>query len=220
MLDVMFYEVFSEEQKVIQKYLPRNIQVRFTKKTIQESKHKTPPAALISIRTQSVVPFSWANKIKGILTRSQGFDHLAKFRRESKKRISCGYLADYCSQAVAEHAIMAMMALMRKLKKKIRHFNCFNRDGLTGSECGGKRVFVIGVGCIGKRIVQLTKALKMSVRGFDIDPRLKNFSYVSLKEGIKDADIIFCALPLTAQTEGLLNSKLLKTAKPGVIFIF
>jgi D-lactate dehydrogenase len=45
----------------------------------------------------------------------------------------------------------------------------------------------------------------MDVRGVDIVRRKKGLKYVSLKEGVALADVIFCALPLTKKTAGLLG---------------
>ena len=54
--DVIFYEVFDEEQTALKQFLPRNIQARFTKHTIQEIQDNLPLAKFISIRTQSIIP--------------------------------------------------------------------------------------------------------------------------------------------------------------------
>lgn len=219
MIDVIFYEAFEEEEEAIKELLPDGISAQFTDKTIQESGDGNPPAELISIRTQSRVPKHWAKDVKGILTRSQGYEHLLAFRQECNAGISLGYLDNYCARAVAEQAILAMMALLRKLKKQIDHFSAFDRNGLTGRECRGRKVLVAGVGRIGSEIVDAAKGLRMDVKGFDIDPKLVGLSYVSLEEGIGWADVVICALPLTEETEGMLNYQALQKARPGLIFV-
>ena len=219
MIDVMFYEAFEEEEKEIKKRLPGDIRARFTPGTISELGQKKSPAELISIRTQSHIPLEWAKHVKGILTRSQGYDHLLTFRREAGADIAYGYLGNYCARAVAEQAILMMMALLRKLKKQTQQFNLFARDGLTGKECQGRRVLVIGVGNIGSEIVDIAKGLKMSVCGVDIAPVIKEIDYVSLSEGLAWAEVVFCALPLTEQTEGMLDYSSFQKTKPGLVFV-
>jgi len=59
----------------------------------------------------------------------------------------------------------------------------------------------------------------MFVKGVDIVKRHSDLSYVSLKEGVKNADIIFCALPLTNKTKGMLNYKILKNINKGALLI-
>jgi hypothetical protein len=84
-LDVFFYEAFQEEVEALKRYLPTNIEAEFTWKTIQEQGDREPPASVISIRTQSVIPTSWAAKLSGILTRSTGYDHIKAYLQECRK---------------------------------------------------------------------------------------------------------------------------------------
>lgn len=219
MIDVMLYEVFKEEEEAIKKFLPGSVSAQFTNKTIQEDGKKDPPAGLISIRTQSRIPGHWAKSIKGVLTRSHGFDHLLAFQRECRGEVALGYLESYCARAVAEQAVLTMMALLRKLKKQIKNFDAFDREGLTGLECLGRNVLVAGVGCIGGEIVDIVKGLRMNVKGFDIDQRLDDLSYVSLDEGLQWADVVFCALPLTKDTEKIFSYQALSKVGPGLFFI-
>lgn len=219
MSDVVFYEAFEEEQAVLKKYLPKNLDVRFTEHTIQDSGDDAPPANVVSIRTQSEIPKLWGKTVNGILTRSRGYDHLSRFRSDAGNKIALGYLEPYCSRAVAEQAIMVAMALLRKLKSQIKHFQTFDRNGLTGRQSDGRKVLVAGVGHIGEEIVALARGVGMDVKGFDIDQRLKDLTYVPLKEGVAWAEILICALPLNDQTRDMLNYDVLRQAAPGLIAV-
>ena len=64
--------------------------------------------------------------------------------------------------------MLLWMALLRKLPAQMQHFTSFNRDDLTGSECAGKKLLVVGVGNIGSEIVKLGLGLGMAVRGVDL----------------------------------------------------
>jgi len=218
-MDVMFYEAFEEEEAALKKFLPEDISAEFTWKTIQEEGHKDSPAKIVSVRTQSRIPLEWAGTIKGILTRSQGFDHLLAYRHQTEMDIPCGYLENYCARAVAEQAVLTMMMLLRKLKAQMRHFDTFDRNHLTGKECQGRKALVMGVGHIGTQIVDIVKGLRMEVKGVDIAPKLKDLEYVLLDEGVSWADVIFCAAPLTEETKAMLSYTVLKKVRPGAIFI-
>lgn len=217
--DVAFFEVFEEEKKVFKKYLPNKVRAFFAPLTIQETKISGPPARLISIRTQSLIPTSWSQHIDGILTRSQGHDHLTKFIQQSRRKVVCGYLGDYCSRAVAEQAIMFYFMLLRKAKQQMSNFDVFKRDNIAGQEVLNKRALVVGVGQIGQQLVLLCRALGMVVRGVDIVQRRDDLEYVSLKAGLQWADVIFCTLPLTQRTQGLLNYKSLRPVKRAPFLI-
>jgi D-lactate dehydrogenase len=218
-MDIYFYEAFEEEMNLLKTLLGRDLIYEFTSTTVQETRHKKPPARLISIRTQSIVPLSWAEELDGVLSRSTGFDHLLEYQSQIKKRLPLGYLEEYSTRAVAEHAVMMTMALLRKLPQQMRQFGVFDRDGLTGAECLGKNLLVVGVGRIGSEVVKIAKGIGFTVRGVDIVLNKADVTYVSRDEGIPWADVIICAMNLTKQNEGYFTYDLLKTARKGCVFV-
>jgi len=218
-MDVYFYEVFEEEAKALKRLLPPSVSYDLTSATIQEAGHLQPPARLISIRTQSIIPQEWASALDGVLSRSTGYDHLRLYQTQVASPPACGYLEEYATRAVAEQAILLMMALFRKLPQQLRQFAAFERDGLTGLECSGRKLLVVGVGRIGGEIARIGLALGMEVRGVDIVQRHNFLPYVERDEGVHWAEVIICAMNLTDENRGYFSYELLKQAKPGVVFI-
>ena len=218
-LDVFFYEAFDEEQLAIKRYLPKNIQAGFSWKTIQETDHSAPPAAIISTRTQSQLPTQWAGELTGILTRSTGYDHVRDYLRQIDKKIACGYLPLYCNRSVAEQALMLWLALLRKLPRQQSQFSKFNRDGLTGRECLGKTLLVVGVGNIGCEIIKIGQALGMNALGVDIVQRHEDVEYVDIDPGLSQADVIVCAMNLTDDNIDYFDYARLAEGSPQAIFV-
>ncbi len=218
-MDCIFYEAFEEEQDLLKEFLPSYLKADFTLKTIQEDGRREPPADIISIRTQSVIPVSWSGQLRGILTRSVGYDHLIAYREKTKTETSCGYLPAYCSRAVAEQAIMMMFMIFRKCKLQMEHMKRFHRDGMTGTEAKGRNCLVIGVGNIGSEIVDIAKGIGMNVRGIDINQKRKDIEYVTLVDGLMWAHAAVCALPLTRLTENMLSYEALKHCRKGLVFL-
>jgi|WetSurMetagenome_2_1015567.scaffolds.fasta_scaffold14981_5 D-lactate dehydrogenase len=218
-MDVYFYEAFEEEADSLPSLIGDQFTYEVTNKTIQETGHTEPPTRLISIRTQSIIPKEWAEKLDGVQSRSTGYDHLKKYLETIRKPLPCGYLEEYATRAVAEHSILLMLSLMRRLPQQIIQFKNFHRDGLTGGECGGKNLLVVGVGRIGGEIVKIGSALGMNVRGVDIVQRHKDMQYISKEEGIVWADVIICSMNLTNENHGYFSYDLLKQTKPGIFFI-
>jgi D-lactate dehydrogenase len=218
-MDAYFYEAFSEEEEALRRYLPGDISAGFTHKTIQESGHDSPPAAFISTRTQSFIPHEWGRHIKGILTRSTGYDHVVSFLTGSGLQIPAGYLPLYCSRAVAEQALLLWLGLMRKIRSQLAHLPNFNRDGLTGTECAGKVLLVVGVGNIGSEVCCIGKALGMDVFGVDIVKRNPSIRYIPIEDGIVKADVVCCSMNLTTENHGYFTYDLLQKAKAGVVFV-
>lgn len=218
-MDAFFYEAFDEEADALRRHLPHGIVAGFTPETIHESSHRIPPAGIISIRTQSVIPPQWAGAIKAILSRSTGYDHVLSYRAATGVHTPAGYLPQYCSRAVAEQALLLWLGLLRKLPAQTAHLCRFDRDGLTGSECMGKTLLVVGVGAIGSEVCRIGSALGMEVFGADIVRRHASIRYSAIETILPDADVIVCAMNLTAQNRGYFSHDLLRKAKPGVVFV-
>ena len=218
-VDVFFYETFREETEYLARYLPASVKAGFAWHTIKEHGDREPPARLISIRTQSRVPASWAARLQGILTRSTGYDHILVFLQQCGIDLPCGHLPPYCSRAVAEQAMLMWMALFRNLAAQTSSFLQFDRDGLSGRECGGKTLLVVGVGNIGYEVARIGEGLGMRVLGVDIVKRYDSVEYVPINQGIAAADIIVCAMNLTAENRNYFTYDLLKQAQTGVVFI-
>lgn len=217
--DVFFYEAFEEEAPALRRHLNPAWRAGFTPLTIQEAGDEFPPAPVISIRTQSVLPAAWAGLLRGVQARATGYDHLLAFRREAPAAPPCGALSKYCGRAVAEHTAMLWIALLRRLPLQVRRFERFERDGLTGHETQYKTLFVAGAGDIGGHVVQIGRGLGMNVIANDIVHRHAGLRYVGLDEGILTADVIVCAMNLTEQNRGLLDYDRLRQARRGAVFI-
>ncbi len=218
-MDVYFYEAFEEEARLIEDLLQGKLLFDLTDRTIQESGDKIPPARLISIRTQSVIPEDWQSELDGVLSRTTGFDNLKAYQKAIKTPVALGYLEEYATRAVAEQAILLMLSLLRRLPRQIQQFRHFQRDGLTGQEALGQNLLVVGVGRIGGEIVRMAQPLGLNVKGVDIVERHDFVHYVQPDEGLPWADIIICAMNLTDENFHYFSYDLLKKARPGVIFI-
>ncbi|PKN76637.1 MAG: hydroxyacid dehydrogenase [Deltaproteobacteria bacterium HGW-Deltaproteobacteria-10] len=218
-MNVFFYEAFAEEVKALKGFMGNTITCDYTSMTIQEAGHAYPPAHIISIRTQSVVPAIWANQIDGILSRSTGYDHLLTYLANIQRPLPCGYLEEYATRAVAEQAIMLTMTLLRKLRQQQRQFHTFGRDGLTGGECAGKNLLVVGVGRIGSEIASIAEGIGMNIKGVDIVRQHPHIDYIDKTEGIRWADVVICAMNLTKENAGYFSFDLLRQSKKGIVFI-
>lgn len=219
MVDAFFYEVFDEEVEAVESRVPPDMTVGFTGDTIQESGHDAPPAPVISIRTQSTIPTTWADGLKGLLSRSTGYNHIQDYMRTNRLSFPCGYLPLYSHRAIAEQALMLWMALLRRLPAQTDQFKTFRRDGLTGYECEGKTLLAVGVGNVGYEIIRIARGLGMHTLGVDIIQQHPDVTYVSIDEGLPQADIVVCAMATTVDNLGYFSYDRLKQARPGVIFV-
>jgi len=132
------------------------------------------------------------------------------------------------SQAVAEHALMLMLACV----KRTRFIDALTRRGewdakrLVGNtELAGKTLGIVGVGNIGRRVAKFAGAIGMRVLGYDKyvpddEMRRRGAEPVkSLEELLPQVDVLTCHTPLTPETAHMIDAKALARMKPGAIFV-
>ena len=219
--DAFFYEAFAEEAERLLHYAAgTGLRVGHSPLTIQETGHAAPPAPVVSLRTQSIFPPAWAPQLRGILTRSTGYDHLFAYRDAVGPACPpLGYLPLYCVRAVAEQALLLWTALLRRLPRQLAEFDHFRRDHLTGRENPGKKMALFGVGHIGHEIWKIAGALGIEVRGVDPVRRHEDVAYAAPEEALAEADIIVCAMNLTNRNRGYFTGEVLAQAQRKPILV-
>ncbi|MGH7389584.1 MAG: hydroxyacid dehydrogenase [Candidatus Rokuibacteriota bacterium] len=131
------------------------------------------------------------------------------------------------SQAVAEHALMLMLACVKRTLEIDRGTREGRwREHRAGStELGGKTLGVVGVGNVGRLTARFAGALGMRVLGYDKyvpadELRRRGVEPVgSLEELLPQVDVLTCHTPLTDETRHMINEKTLSLMKKGAIFI-
>jgi D-3-phosphoglycerate dehydrogenase len=136
------------------------------------------------------------------------------------------------SQAVAEHALMLMLASVKRtllIDKMTRggdwgaKRNAGASEGNT--ELAGKTLGIVGVGNIGRRVAKFAGAIGMRVLGYDKyvpedEVRRRGAEPVkSLEALLPQVDVLTCHTPLTPETKHMINAKSLALMKPGAIYI-
>lgn len=163
-----------------------------------------------------------ALNVKYIATRSVGTDHIDK-ETAAKHGIKLSNVPSYSPKAIAEHAVALAFALNRRLIKadhNTHHFD-FRNDELIGFTFSGKTVGIIGLGNTGKETAKLFDGMGCKVIGYDqsIMDDISFVSMVSLDDLLSTSDIISIHLPLTSQTQHLLDRNTTNKMKRGVMLI-
>ena len=134
------------------------------------------------------------------------------------------------ADAVAELALALTLDLTKKLSyhdRKMRR-GSWNRDqqplNLKSAMIRGSTVCSLGLGNIGGRIAALFKAFGATVYG--TSNRLENhggtdrvYPQAEMQNVAGRADIVVCALPLTPETRGRINTAFLSALKPGALLV-
>ena len=166
-----------------------------------------------------------APKLKFVQSASAGTDQYDRevFRAHGM-RLASGQGVN--ANAVSEHAIALMLALLRRIPEardnQAKHF----WRGMMGDfakredEAGGKTAVVVGLGRIGGRIARLCKALGMTVVGVrqnvagGPEGADEVHSFRDLHALLPRADFLILACPLTDETRNLVDAAALGLLKP------
>jgi D-3-phosphoglycerate dehydrogenase / 2-oxoglutarate reductase len=132
------------------------------------------------------------------------------------------------SQAVAEHALMLMLACVKRtveIDRLTRKGDWRARHEIGNTELGGKTLGIVGVGNIGRRVARFAGAIGMRVLGYDKyvaadEVRRRGAEPVaSLEELLPQVDVLTCHTPLTPETRHMIDERALARMRPGAIFI-
>jgi len=126
---------------------------------------------------------------------------------------------------VAEHAIGLMIALSKHFWPHLRAVKAGEWKRTTGNELAGKTLAVLGVGRIGKALIERARAFEMTPIGYDLywDDEFAAKHDVkrcdSIDEALQSADVISLHLPMTPETKGLINAERIRAMRDGVMII-
>ena len=162
---------------------------------------------------------------KYIAIRASGFDNV-DIAAANEEDIIVANVPDYSPNAIAEHAVLMMLALNRKIilaDKQVRR-NDFTLDKLIGFDLNEKTVGIIGTGKIGKIVARILHGFGCTIIAYDPveDQSLMNkydVHYVDLSTIYSQSDIITLHLPLKKETAYLINESSIRQMKRGVMLI-
>ncbi|MET0909861.1 MAG: NAD(P)-dependent oxidoreductase [Ilumatobacteraceae bacterium] len=124
--------------------------------------------------------------------------------------------------AVAEHAVLLMLGLARRitaLDAAVKAGNWSVRDGYTGAELRGKRLGVVGLGSIGRRVAELGRAFEMEVVYWSPTSRGEGLTRVGLDELLASSDVVQVCIALATGTHHLLDARRLGLMGPLALLV-
>jgi D-3-phosphoglycerate dehydrogenase / 2-oxoglutarate reductase len=125
-----------------------------------------------------------------------------------------------------EHTIALMMALARHIPQAVASLKTgkWERNKFVGVELCNKTIGVIGLGNVGRIVAERAAGLRMKVIGYDPFIAAENIARMGVEPGTLDeiftkSDFITVHVPLTPETQGLINKAAFATMKTGVRII-
>ena len=141
--------------------------------------------------------------------------------------IPCANNGGANSRAVADQAVLLMLALYRRLLVAVESTRVgtwsLPIDGENTFEMAGKLVGILGMGNIGAQVARRVQGFDAVVQYHDLNrlsvEREREATAVSLEELFRTSDIDTCHAPLTPGTRHIVNAERLSLMKPTSILI-
>jgi D-3-phosphoglycerate dehydrogenase len=141
-----------------------------------------------------------------------------------QKKIECINAPEGNKDAVAEHALGMLLCLLNNIhlaNAEVKQ-GLWQREKNRGTELGGKTIGIIGFGNNGRAFAQKLKAFNVEILAYDKYYNgfgNNDVKEVSMNEIFDKADIVSLHLPLTAETEYLVNDKFINNFQKHFYFV-
>jgi glyoxylate reductase len=187
---------------------------------------------VVTLLTDKITPevFDAAPSVKIFANYASGYDNLDIAEAKVRGVTVTNAPTDLTGEAVAEHTITLLLALVNKVVEADK----FVREGkykgwdpmlFIGSNLSGKTIGIVGGGRIGERVAYFCQGLGLKIIYHDVNPNPdfeKKYSavyYKSLDEFLPLADFVTLHVPLLPSTKHLINAKNFKLMKPTSFLI-
>ncbi|HJO80814.1 MAG: 2-hydroxyacid dehydrogenase [SAR202 cluster bacterium] len=167
-------------------------------------------------------------KVRVVQTLAAGYDRM-NHGLMADLDVACCNNGGANSWAVADHTVLLMLAVYRKLIA----VDLSTREGrwnepITGAntfEMAEKMVGVLGIGNIGRQVAKRVQGFDSKTQYYDLYPlpeeteRELNLSRVELDELFATSDVVTCHIPLTPQTRHVVSRERIAMMKPTSIVV-
>ncbi|MGE3539301.1 MAG: 2-hydroxyacid dehydrogenase [Candidatus Tectimicrobiota bacterium] len=173
--------------------------------------------------------YAEAKRLKLVQVLSAGYDQV-NIEGARKVRVPICQNGGANSVAVAEHTIMLMLAVYRKLTTFHNNVAAGRwHEGIPRNidiyELGGKTVGLIGLGNIGQQVARRAQAFDVNIIYYDAlrrspeDEARLGVEYVPLQTLLETADVVSLHVPLNNDTRNMIDAEALGRMKPKAILI-
>ena len=174
----------------------------------------------LRVETLAMLP-----RLKFIATRSTGYDHI-DMAACRERGVLVSNVPRYGESTVAEHVFGLLLAISHNLPEAIDRTRKgdFSQVGLRGFDLLDKTIGVIGVGGIGRHVVEIARGFRMRVLASDTRPdpefaRRLAFEYRDMDDVLRESDILTLHVPANEKTVHMIGPEQFRKMKDGVVII-
>lgn len=226
-MKIAFFEIEDWEKPFLEKKLQGH-ELSFSPDPLNMSSSDLSDVEILSIFIYSTIDKELLGKLpklKMIVTRSTGFDHIDSDACH-RKGVVVTNVPEYGTQTVAEHTFALLLAISRKIIPSVERTrrSDFTLEGLRGFDLYKKTIGVIGAGNIGQAVIRIANGFGMDVLVYSKHQNMElasrhGFMYVGLDHLFGVSDVITFHVPLTDETKHMINKDILPKLKKGCIIL-
>lgn len=200
-----------------------HLQYEWTREKIGEELHHFDGVVIRSRIKLDKELIGKGTKLKFIARAGAGMENIDVAYAESKG-IKCISSSEGNRDAVAEHTLGMLLCLFNNIcraDKEVRQ-GLWIREGNRGVELQGKTVGIIGYGNMGSAFAQRLKGFDCTVLAYDKYKKNYSDEYIketTLEEVFEKTDVLSIHLPLTEETNKIVNRGFLEKFKRNIYFI-
>ena len=164
-----------------------------------------------------------APRLRMLQTLVAGVDHLP-FPTLPRSLLLCGNAGAY-NTSVGEHAMALLLAAAKDVPQRTREIisGVFDQNA-PSKALAGSTVLILGMGGIGTMVATVCKSFHMRVVGVSrtgavVPPADEGGRLADLPRLLPCADYVVIALPLTAETKGLVDARFLAAMKDDAVLV-
>ncbi|MEW5945239.1 MAG: 2-hydroxyacid dehydrogenase [bacterium] len=171
-----------------------------------------------------------AKKARLIQQPSVGYQHIA-VEACARAGIPVANTAGANDIAVAEHTVMLALALMKRVRyaDQQTHAGRWAQDEMIWTkgvfEIHGKTFGIVGMGRIGREVARRLEPFGVKKLYYDVarldeeTEKSLNVAYKPLEDLLRASDVVSIHVPLTEETNGMINAGRLKMMKSSAVLI-
>ncbi|MBQ4645897.1 MAG: hypothetical protein IJB79_00965 [Candidatus Gastranaerophilales bacterium] len=224
-MKILFYDIKKFELDYLSKNKLMENEVYFFQNPINDSlriDEKYLDCEALSVFVSSQLDNKTLSKFKNlkyIFLRSVGYSNV-DLAYCKNNNIFVFNAPNYGNSTVAEYVFSLLLTLSKKILKAQNSLlnGEINHDDLRGIELFSKTMGVIGVGAIGRKVINIAHGFGMEVLAYDV---YKNgaYNFVELDELLKKSDFISINCPLNDSTRNLIDKIAISKMKRNAILI-
>jgi phosphoglycerate dehydrogenase-like enzyme len=168
--------------------------------------------------TRAVIAKAAAEGLKVIARAGVGYDAV-DLAAATDHGVAVCFAPGTNQEAVAEHAFMLMLALVRRLREQDVEVRQGQWPRRAVGHLRGMTLGIVGLGRIGKEMARRANVFNMEVIATEIFPdhefaKAHRVTFVPLEELLRRSDVVTLHVPKTPQTKYLINRDTLALMKP------